>query len=350
MVMACFGQTRAASSHLRAQRVGRLLLEHVQEVVVAHLEHLGRDAHAQRVALTLVEVDDDLEAHGALPMRRLSTVATSASGSDSSASRSGRASVASRRSHAAPTSPIQRAAPANWPGREPVHDPPPVTRALGQTRRLEHRECFTTAWRDTGQLRRDLARGRGREPEPLDDPAAGRIGERGEDAVRRGRGQADLGAARSTTRARRRSASRGPAATCRTADAGRASSSTNDGASSPSAGTHQNDEPARCVDLLDHARPAHLRDRRRAAARRARPRARRRRRGATGSDSHTSSGGAGQLDLAARRSGTSSVQLMGCTLALAVGLRSATMQLQTQHPEPSDRRRRCSAACSTSAG
>ena len=66
MVMACLGQTRAASSH-RAQLVGRLLLEHVEEVVVAHLEHLGRDAHAQRVALTLVEVDDDLEAHDALP-------------------------------------------------------------------------------------------------------------------------------------------------------------------------------------------------------------------------------------------------------------------------------------------
>ena len=61
--MACFGQTRAASLHLSAQLVGGLLLQHVEEVVFANLEHLGCDTHAQRVALALVEIDDDLEPH-----------------------------------------------------------------------------------------------------------------------------------------------------------------------------------------------------------------------------------------------------------------------------------------------
>src|SRR4051794_29798792 len=39
---------------LRAERLVGLLLEDVEEVVIAHLEHLGRDAHADRVALAQV--------------------------------------------------------------------------------------------------------------------------------------------------------------------------------------------------------------------------------------------------------------------------------------------------------
>jgi hypothetical protein len=48
---------------LRSQVVRRFLLEDVEEVVVAHFEDLGRDAHAQCVALAAIEVDDDSEAH-----------------------------------------------------------------------------------------------------------------------------------------------------------------------------------------------------------------------------------------------------------------------------------------------
>src|SRR4051812_28880853 len=51
--------------HVRAQLVGRLVLQDVEEVVVPHLEHLGGDPHADRVALTDIEVDDDLPGHHA---------------------------------------------------------------------------------------------------------------------------------------------------------------------------------------------------------------------------------------------------------------------------------------------
>ena len=54
---------------LGAKFVGRLILQHVQEVVLAHLEHFGRGCHAQGIALALVEVDDNPEAHVYLPMR-----------------------------------------------------------------------------------------------------------------------------------------------------------------------------------------------------------------------------------------------------------------------------------------
>ena len=62
-LMACLGQSLHGHLHLGAQLLGRVLVEHVQEVVVAHLEHLGRGRHAQGVALTLVEVDDDSHVH-----------------------------------------------------------------------------------------------------------------------------------------------------------------------------------------------------------------------------------------------------------------------------------------------
>src|SRR5262249_19215765 len=45
---------------LLAQVVGRVLLEHVEEVVVTDLEHFGDDAHADGIALAEVEVDHDL--------------------------------------------------------------------------------------------------------------------------------------------------------------------------------------------------------------------------------------------------------------------------------------------------
>ena len=59
IVMACLGQRRAASSTFSRSSSPRLVLEHVEEVVVAHLEHLGRGGHAQGVALAEVVVDDD---------------------------------------------------------------------------------------------------------------------------------------------------------------------------------------------------------------------------------------------------------------------------------------------------
>ena len=57
--MACLGQRRTASSTLARSSSRRLVLEHVEEVVVPHLEHLGGGGHAQGVALTQVVVDDD---------------------------------------------------------------------------------------------------------------------------------------------------------------------------------------------------------------------------------------------------------------------------------------------------
>ena len=59
MEIACVGQIAHGLLDQRPRRLGRLLLEDVEEVVVAHLEDLGRDAHAHGVALALVEVDDD---------------------------------------------------------------------------------------------------------------------------------------------------------------------------------------------------------------------------------------------------------------------------------------------------
>src|SRR3954468_22708369 len=48
---------------LLTEIVGRVLLEHVQEVVVTDLEHFGDDAHADGIALAEVEVDHDLPGH-----------------------------------------------------------------------------------------------------------------------------------------------------------------------------------------------------------------------------------------------------------------------------------------------
>src|SRR4051812_41808963 len=53
---------------LLTQIVGRLLLQHVQEVVFADLEDLRRGGHTQRIALAFVEVDDDAEAHCVPPV------------------------------------------------------------------------------------------------------------------------------------------------------------------------------------------------------------------------------------------------------------------------------------------
>src|SRR5262249_9004735 len=46
-----------------AQRVGRVLLQDIEEVVVADLEHFRDDAHTDGVALAEVEVDHDLPGH-----------------------------------------------------------------------------------------------------------------------------------------------------------------------------------------------------------------------------------------------------------------------------------------------
>jgi hypothetical protein len=45
---------------LAAQLFGRVLLQHVEEVVISNLEHLGRGLHTERVALAEIEVDHDL--------------------------------------------------------------------------------------------------------------------------------------------------------------------------------------------------------------------------------------------------------------------------------------------------
>src|SRR3954468_15906254 len=55
--------------HLGSELLGRLLLEDVEEVVVAHLEDLRRDAHAHGIARALVEVDHDLHGRSLLGFR-----------------------------------------------------------------------------------------------------------------------------------------------------------------------------------------------------------------------------------------------------------------------------------------
>src|SRR4029079_11882280 len=54
---------------LLPQLVRRVLLEHVEEVVVTDLEHFGDDAHAGGIALAEVEVDHDLPGHCASKTR-----------------------------------------------------------------------------------------------------------------------------------------------------------------------------------------------------------------------------------------------------------------------------------------
>ena len=89
-------------------------------------------------------------------------------------------------------------------GREPVHDPPTLPRPLGQTRAASSTaRCFTTAWRETGSARRSRRPVAGASAEVLDDPAAGGVGERGEDAVRRDRAGKRTSAAPRPARARR---------------------------------------------------------------------------------------------------------------------------------------------------
>ncbi len=55
--MACLGQRCTASSIFGRMSSGGVSFKHVEEVVVAHLEHLRCDPHADRVALAQVEVD-----------------------------------------------------------------------------------------------------------------------------------------------------------------------------------------------------------------------------------------------------------------------------------------------------
>src|SRR6056297_733048 len=55
---------------LGPQLLARRLVEDVEEVVVTHLEHLGRHRHAHRVGLAPVEVDHHPERHVGLPSSR----------------------------------------------------------------------------------------------------------------------------------------------------------------------------------------------------------------------------------------------------------------------------------------
>jgi hypothetical protein len=45
--------------HLRAQFLRWLLLENVEEVVVAHLEDLRGRSHAESIGFTQIEIDDN---------------------------------------------------------------------------------------------------------------------------------------------------------------------------------------------------------------------------------------------------------------------------------------------------
>ena len=161
MVIACFGQTRAASSHFARSASGGSSCEHVQEVVVAHLEHLGRDAHAQRVALTLVEVDDDLESPWLPPCADAVRTVLARSHRISRSRRARPTSIAAdsaarRRSHAAPTSPIHRAASANGPGVSRYTTRRPSRVPSAEPGGLEHREVLHDGLARHRQLRRDL--------------------------------------------------------------------------------------------------------------------------------------------------------------------------------------------------
>ena len=175
---------------LLAQFLGGRLVEDVQEVVVAHLEHLGRDAHAQRVALALVEVDDNAESHHDLQ------------GSDQA--RRHRSADAGSRAGAALQPVGERGEPA-VPGRtdvahplgdvgerrrrEPVDHPPAVALALDETRVLEHAEVLDDGLARHRHVGGEVGGRRGLRAQRLDDGAPGRVGERGEDevAVRHGR-------------------------------------------------------------------------------------------------------------------------------------------------------------------
>ena len=57
MEMAPLGQGTDCCLHLLTQLFGRRLVEDVEEIVVVDLEHLRGQAHAERIALTQIEVD-----------------------------------------------------------------------------------------------------------------------------------------------------------------------------------------------------------------------------------------------------------------------------------------------------
>src|SRR5262245_23181488 len=52
-----FGAAVDGELDLLAERFGRVLVQHVEVVVVADLEHLGRHAHADGIALAQVVID-----------------------------------------------------------------------------------------------------------------------------------------------------------------------------------------------------------------------------------------------------------------------------------------------------
>ena len=58
MLSATFGHDRTACSTLDRSDFGGFLVEHVELVVVSHLEHLGRGRHAQGIRLAPAPVDD----------------------------------------------------------------------------------------------------------------------------------------------------------------------------------------------------------------------------------------------------------------------------------------------------
>jgi hypothetical protein len=49
--------------HLGPKFLAGVLVQHIQEVVIAYLEHFGSRVHAQRIALTEVEIDDNAHQH-----------------------------------------------------------------------------------------------------------------------------------------------------------------------------------------------------------------------------------------------------------------------------------------------
>jgi hypothetical protein len=53
--------------HLGTERLVRVLVEDLEDVVIVHLEDRGFDVHAHRVALAEITVDDDLHKREAYP-------------------------------------------------------------------------------------------------------------------------------------------------------------------------------------------------------------------------------------------------------------------------------------------
>ena len=69
MVIACFGQTRTASSHLARSSSGGSSWSTYRKSSSRTSNTSGATAHAQGIALAAIEVDNDSEAHDCTLLR-----------------------------------------------------------------------------------------------------------------------------------------------------------------------------------------------------------------------------------------------------------------------------------------